>query len=590
MARKLTYEELEQRVKELEKEAANSKWAERAVRESEEKFKAITGSAKDAIIMMDNEGYISYWNKAAEKIFGYSAYEALGKELHMFLAPQKYHDAYQQRILTFKSTGHGPIVGKTLELEAERKDGTRFPLELSVSAVKIEKKWYATGIIRDITERKQAQDALIKAHDELEQRVKERTAKLSRTTEQLKLELAERKRVEESLRQSEERFRSVAQTASDAIITVDSRGHIVFWNDAADKIFGYSADEVMGKPLTFIMPERFTKDQRNALEEVFSTAQSGIIGKTVEKVGRRKKGGEFLVELSVARWKTKEGVFFTGIVRDVTDRNRAEEQIRHLSRQLIRVIEEERKGLARDLHDEFGQALTALHFGLGALRNSLPGELKDQKTRCDGLIVLSEQLGDNIRNISSELRPDMLDDLGLIPTLEWCIEDFAKRSEGPRIDFEAAGVKKRPDPEIVVLSMHKKEAYVHQVFASGALAYVLKASPSSDVLEAIRAVHRGEYFLSSKIRAEVIGAYLQNRRGKPVVRGYDLLSEREQQVFRLMVEGNSTNQIADVLCVSPKTVEKHRTNVRKKLGIHDLVAMVKYAIKIGIIDTELWED
>ena len=147
-----------------------------------------------------------------------------------------------------------------------------------------------------------------------------------------------------------------------------------------------------------------------------------------------------------------------------------------------------------------------------------------------------------------------------------------------------------PDTRIVVLSMHKKEAYVHQVFASGALAYVLKASPSSDVLEAIRAVHRGEYFLSSKIRAEVIGTYLQSRREKPAVRGYDLLSEREQQVFRLLVEGNSTNQVADVLCVSPKTVEKHRTNVMKKLDLHDLVAMVKYAVKIGIIDPELWED
>jgi len=147
-----------------------------------------------------------------------------------------------------------------------------------------------------------------------------------------------------------------------------------------------------------------------------------------------------------------------------------------------------------------------------------------------------------------------------------------------------------PHTQIVVLSMHKKEAYVHQAFASGALAYVLKASPSTDVLEAIRAAHRGEYFLSSKIRAEVIGRYLESRKEKPAVRGYDLLSEREQQVFRLMVEGNSTNQIADVLCVSPKTVEKHRGNVMNKLGIHDLVALVKYAIKIGIIDPELWED
>ena len=146
-----------------------------------------------------------------------------------------------------------------------------------------------------------------------------------------------------------------------------------------------------------------------------------------------------------------------------------------------------------------------------------------------------------------------------------------------------------PDTQIVVFSMHKKEAYVHQVFASGALAYVLKASPRSDVLKAIKAVRRGEYFLSSKIRAEVISSYLKSRREEPAVRGYDLLSEREQQVFRLIVEGNSTTQIADVLCISPKTVEKHRANVMKKLDIHDLVAMVKYAIKIGIIDPELWE-
>jgi len=147
-----------------------------------------------------------------------------------------------------------------------------------------------------------------------------------------------------------------------------------------------------------------------------------------------------------------------------------------------------------------------------------------------------------------------------------------------------------PNTQIVVLSMHKKEAYVHQVLNAGALGYVLKASPSSDVLEAIRAVYRGEYFLSSKIRAEVIGTYLESRREKPAVRGYDLLSDREQQVFRLIVEGNSTNQIADILCVSPKTVEKHRANVMKKLAIHNVVAMVKYAIKIGIIDPELWED
>ena len=147
-----------------------------------------------------------------------------------------------------------------------------------------------------------------------------------------------------------------------------------------------------------------------------------------------------------------------------------------------------------------------------------------------------------------------------------------------------------PETQIVVLSMYEKEAFVHQVFASGALAYVLKAASSSDVIEAVRAAYQGEYFLSSQIRAEVIRTYLDSRGEKRSVRGYDLLSDREQQVFRLVVEGNSTAQVADLLCLSPKTVEKHRANVMKKLGVRDLLAMVKYAIKIGIIDPELWKE
>jgi len=144
-----------------------------------------------------------------------------------------------------------------------------------------------------------------------------------------------------------------------------------------------------------------------------------------------------------------------------------------------------------------------------------------------------------------------------------------------------------PDGQIVVLSMYEKEAYVHQVLASGALGYVLKASPSSEVLQAIRAARRGEYYLSSKINAEVISVYLKDRKEKPAVRGYDLLSEREQQVFRLIVESHTTNQIADILYVSPKTVEKYRSSIINKLGIHNPIDMVKYAIKIGIIDPNL---
>ncbi len=157
--------------------------------------------------------------------------------------------------------------------------------------------------------------------------------------------------------------------------------------------------------------------------------------------------------------------------------------------------------------------------------------------------------------------------------------------------LEAIGLIKEavPDVRIVVFSMHKKEAYARQALAAGALGYVLKASPSSEILAAVRAVFSREYFLSHEINAEIIDAYLANRKTSSPVHRYDLLSEREQQVFRLMVEGNSTKEIADILCVSPKTVEKHRSNFMKKLGVKDLVGMVKYAIKINIVDPEHWD-
>lgn len=311
-----------------------------------------------------------------------------------------------------------------------------------------------TGVLgkhADRRARKQAEEALRKAHDELERRVEERTASLTMATDQLKRELSERMRTEAALRLSEERFRSVAQTAGDAIITVDGGGEIVFWNHAAEKIFGYSAEEATGRGLTTIMPQRFIEAHKEGLRRVVSSDDFRMLGKTIEMVGLRKDKIEFPVELSLAKWLTREGVFVTGIVRDITDRKQAEQEIRHLSHQLIRVSEEEKKRLARDLHDEFGQALTALYFSVEALDKSLPDQLQEHKRKCDELMQLVQMLGDNIRRVASELRPDMLDDLGLVPTMKWYIDDFGKRIGDLRIDFHATGMKKRPGPEIEIV-------------------------------------------------------------------------------------------------------------------------------------------
>ena len=133
------------------------KQAEENLRESEEIFKSISAAAQDGIIMIDNGGNILYWNKAAQRIFGYTEKEAIGKEMHIFLVPEKYHKAYKRGFSKFKKTGHGPVIGKTLELSAIRKDGVKFPIELSVSAMRIRGKWHSIGIVRDITQRKQAE-------------------------------------------------------------------------------------------------------------------------------------------------------------------------------------------------------------------------------------------------------------------------------------------------------------------------------------------------------------------------------------------------------------------------------------------------
>ncbi|MFQ6101304.1 MAG: GAF domain-containing protein [Anaerolineae bacterium] len=137
-----------------------------------------------------------------------------------------------------------------------------------------------------------------------------------------------------ALRASEERFRSVVQTASDAIITADSHGNIVFWNKAAEIVFGYSASETFGRPITAMMPERFHETYQTLIKRVASTGESSLTRKTVEMAGLRKDGSEFPLELSWATWNTGGETFLTGIVRDITERKRAEEALAQRAAQL----------------------------------------------------------------------------------------------------------------------------------------------------------------------------------------------------------------------------------------------------------------
>ena len=141
--------------------------AEAALRESDERLRAITDATKDAIIMMDDSGLVTFWNCAAETMFGHVATEVIGRKLHEFLTPERFRAAHAAAFDHFRATGEGGAVGKTVELAATRKDGTEIPVELSLSAIEIGDTWHAVGIVRDITERKQTQAQLEQKNVEL---------------------------------------------------------------------------------------------------------------------------------------------------------------------------------------------------------------------------------------------------------------------------------------------------------------------------------------------------------------------------------------------------------------------------------------
>ena len=146
-----------------------------------------------------------------------------------------------------------------------------------------------------------------------------------------------------------------------------------------------------------------------------------------------------------------------------------------------------------------------------------------------------------------------------------------------------------PDTEVVILSMHAKKAYIDQVHKAGAKGYVLKDSDEDNLIAAINTVHNGGYYLDSPIADQVLSGYFGGKTKRELQEQADPLSEREKEVLRLLAEGHSNQEVADILCISRKTVENHRANIVRKTGVQGQVGLTKYAARIGLIDLDLWE-
>jgi PAS domain S-box-containing protein len=170
-------------------------------------LQAISDSVLDAVVVVDARGRVRYWNRAAERMFGYAGEDILGRDAHLVLAPGRYDAAIARAFARFAKTGEAPPIGKTLELQARRKDGTVFPIELSVSAFQMRGQWCAAAIVRDVTARKQAE---LQLH-EYALTLKDRTAELTRSNRRLGREVKKRQEAHEALRREQQHLRRLLE-------------------------------------------------------------------------------------------------------------------------------------------------------------------------------------------------------------------------------------------------------------------------------------------------------------------------------------------------------------------------------------------
>ena len=368
----------------------------------------IIESAMDAIISVDEAQRVVQFNAAAERIFRWPRNAVIGQRLDM-LIPERYRGMHRAHVERFGETAvTSRTMGSQMVLAGLRANGEEFPIDASISQHVENGSKLFTVILRDVTERVKG---------------------------------------EEMLSRSESRLRAILDSAMDAIITVDERQHIVLFNKAAEVVFQCPRDQAIGAPLEWFIPQRFRGEHGAHVKRFGDTGQSSrrMGGAARVVMGLRRNGEEFPIEASISTTTENGQRFFTVILRDVTDRARNEEALRK-SREELRefsmaansVREQEKSRIARELHDELGQALTALKIDVGFLKERLASQGGEVAMKLASMQVLLDGTVAAARRISADLRPLMLDDLGLVAACDWLVTNFTQRT-GIHCEFTMGG-------------------------------------------------------------------------------------------------------------------------------------------------------
>ncbi|HMU53520.1 MAG TPA: PAS domain S-box protein [Nitrospira sp.] len=277
--------------------------------------------------------------------------------------------------------------------------------------------------------RRQAEAALQKANERLEEKVIERTRQLAGVNEALVSEVTERMQTEHAFRLSEGRLAGILDIAQDAIILIEEDRSISLFNQGASRLFGYSPEEVLGRPVELLLPARYRLHHPSNIQAfAFGPESARPMAERREVFGLRKDGKEFPAEASISKLTIGEKTTFTVILRDITDRQQTEQQLQSLTAQLMTAQEEERRRISRELHDDINQRLAILAIEMGNMETgpSLPAEQSRQAIQ--SLAQRLATISDDVRRIAYEFHSSILDDLGLPAALTQLTDEFSSRT------------------------------------------------------------------------------------------------------------------------------------------------------------------
>jgi len=279
------------------------------------------------------------------------------------------------------------------------------------------------------------------------QKAADKSSHLQSANQRLAAGLEEQRRAEAALRVSQTRFARILEISADAVVSVDRQMQINLFNQGAEKMFGYSQRDILGQRLDILIPERFREIHRQHLSRFAESSQQTLIMSERQPVfGLRKDGSEFPLVASISRLDIEGEKIFTAILRDITEEVRAKEELRRshdelevrveertaelqkLSNRLVHLQDEERRRIARELHDGTTQSLIALNMDLAAVTKMLPELDPKAQRKLDEAKELVKRCMDEIRTVSYLLHPPLLDDVGLELALQTYVEGFSTRS------------------------------------------------------------------------------------------------------------------------------------------------------------------